>query len=113
MQPLQKGLAAQHERYEDHVGRRAFARDNFRAPFRCDVLQRGDDDGDVAEGVDDQNEQNRRGKELGVHRPWGRFVGWARSISRRPRFGADAGIIIRFATARSASCRVHPPEPFA
>jgi hypothetical protein len=92
VQPLQERAAAHHERNEDHVGRRALAQHDREPPLRRNVLQRRHDERHVAERVDDQDQQDRRGKEFGVHRQRARFISPGCSISNgsyAPHWGCD------------------------
>ena len=56
------------KRDEDRVGGSALAHDDAGPTLGRDALHRRDDDRHVAERVDDEHEQDRRGEELGVHR---------------------------------------------
>ena len=77
----EKGVSAEHEREEHRVGDEAFAHDDPNAPLCRRRGQRRGDQRHVAEGVEDEDQQDRRGQELCGHRGRRRFVGGRRSIS--------------------------------
>jgi hypothetical protein len=59
LQPLHERPSAGHECDQDHVGEEALAQDDLGPPGRGHLAQHRHDDRQVAEGVEDQDEQDR------------------------------------------------------
>ena len=80
----EKSVPTEHERKQHHIGDQAFAEDDPDA-VRCRRRgERRSDQRHVAERVDDEDQQDRRGQEFCGHRGRRRLVGGRRSISPNP-----------------------------